>query len=496
VTSSKSKSYNQILKSSFVVGSASFINIILGIVRTKFLALWLGPAGVGVLGIYNSVVQTASALGGLGIGRSGVRQIAETAGAGFMDRCARSVAATLRWSLVLGLIAGGVVLLLCVPISRFTFRHKQQAPQIGWLGLAVVATILSAGQIATIQGTRHVRFLAQQNVIGAFLGTLVSIPIVYLYGQAGVVWVVLSVSLIGLASSSFYVRKVPLVKVRLAWRDYWTEGRSLIRLGVILMMTGLLSTGTLLVVRTFLNRQMGEASTGYFQSAFSISAVYLDFILQAMAADFYPRLTAASQDHEVCNRLVNEQMEIALLLAAPLILTMLAFSQIVIYLLYSSNFGPACELLRWQMIGSLFKVAAWPIGFIPLAKNQGLKFLVCELLWNATYLGIILLGLKSYGLVIAGTGFVAAYGLLFVWTLLLGARLTGFRLNRINRTLLAVFLSACLLIVLLMRFAPPGVYYTLSIPIVLVCACWSLTKLYAFLGPEAIASMWKRFVTR
>jgi PST family polysaccharide transporter len=493
---SPGKSYHQILKSSFVVGGASFINIVLGIVRTKVLALLLGPTGVGILGIYNSVVQTAGALMGLGIGRSAVRQIAEASGTGLPNRCAKSVAGTLRWSLILALTGGAVMFFSREAISKFMFHSVEQATDIGWLGLAVFCGILSAGQIGVIQGTRNVRFLANQSVVGALFGTLVGLPIIYFRGRAGVVWVVLAVGLAGLGSSWLYMRKVTLSKTRLTWQDFWTEGRSLIGLGVILMMTGLLSTGTLLVVRILLNRQMGEAATGYFQAAFGVSVVYLDFILQAMGADFYPRLAAAAHDHDLCNRSVNEQLEIALLMAGPLILAMLAFAPVVIYLLYAKGFEPACEILRWQILGSLFKVTAWPVGFILLAKNQGWKFFVCELLWNVTYLGIILLGIRSFGLVILGTGFAAAYALLLCWVLLLGARVTGFSLNGVNRRLVGTFFAAAVLIFLLNRFANPGAHYVLSSMIVLVCGYWSLTKLYWVVGREKLSAIRCKIISR
>jgi PST family polysaccharide transporter len=236
---------------------------------------------------------------------------------------------------------------------------------------------------------------------------------------------------------------------------------------------------------------MGEEAAGYFQAAIGVSAMYVSFILQAMGTDFYPRLTAFAQDANTCNQLVNEQMEIALLLAAPLILAMLTFCPLVIYLLYSRNFGLASEILRWQMLGALLKVIAWPVGFILLAKNQGLKFFGCELLWNLAYLGTILLGLKPVGLIITGIGFTTAYALMLAWVLILGNWATGFRLNTINQKLVAVFVAAGVIIFLLSHFAPPAVHYALSTTLTLVCGWWALKKLYLVVGREKIASIWR-----
>ena len=46
------KSYSQILKSTALVGGSSVVNIAMGIVRTKAMAMLLGPAGFGLAGLY------------------------------------------------------------------------------------------------------------------------------------------------------------------------------------------------------------------------------------------------------------------------------------------------------------------------------------------------------------------------------------------------------------------------------------------------------------
>jgi hypothetical protein len=79
---SAKSSYGQILKSSALIGGSSVINIMLGMVRTKVMAVLLGLGGIGLMGMYNSIVDTARTLSGMGMGSSGIRQIAEAAGNG------------------------------------------------------------------------------------------------------------------------------------------------------------------------------------------------------------------------------------------------------------------------------------------------------------------------------------------------------------------------------------------------------------------------------
>jgi len=49
------KSYGEILRSSALIGGSSALNMVFGILRTKAMALLLGPAGVGLLGLYIAI---------------------------------------------------------------------------------------------------------------------------------------------------------------------------------------------------------------------------------------------------------------------------------------------------------------------------------------------------------------------------------------------------------------------------------------------------------
>jgi PST family polysaccharide transporter len=73
-------SHKQILRSSAVIGGASFINILIGLLRMKVVAVLLGPAGIGLIGVLNNLMTAGSTVAALGTGNVGTRQIAEARG--------------------------------------------------------------------------------------------------------------------------------------------------------------------------------------------------------------------------------------------------------------------------------------------------------------------------------------------------------------------------------------------------------------------------------
>ena len=120
------KSYGQILKSSALIGGSSAMIMAFGIVRGKAMALMLGAAGFGLMGMYMQIGELVRSLAGLGINSSGVRQIAEAVGSGDTHRIARTIKTLRRVALYSGAVGALLLLLLCRPVSRFSFgdyRH-------------------------------------------------------------------------------------------------------------------------------------------------------------------------------------------------------------------------------------------------------------------------------------------------------------------------------------------------------------------------------------
>jgi PST family polysaccharide transporter len=420
-------SYGQILRSSAIIGGSSVFNVALGVVRTKIAALLLGPAGVGVVGLYNSIVELTRSVASMGINSSAVRQIAESAASGNTQRAARTMLTVRRLALCLGLVGAGAVAAASYPISELSFGDTRHAGSIALLAVAVLCSTISAGQLGLLQGKRRVADLARSVTVGAILGTALSIPILYYFRERGMALFVVVAAGAAALASWWYARETKAERVALPWREMRTETEELLKLGLAFTTSALMSLGTGYLIRVLVLRKLGADAAGFYQAAWSIGGLYAGFILQAMGADFFPRLTAIANDNEACNRMVNEQTEVGLWVAIPGLLATLTFAPVVIHLFYSGRFGPAVDLLRWNCLGLLLRVAAWPIGFIILAKGERRLYIVTELVSGLAYLGLVWIGLYFFGLVGTSVGFFAVYVFYLIMLYAVGWRLSGFR---------------------------------------------------------------------
>ena len=170
-------SYRDILRSSSIIGGASVINIIIGIVKVKVLAVLLGPAGVGLMGLYQNIMGMGATLAGCGIGSSGVRQLAASAG----EASTLAIVRRTLWlsNLILGLAGMAVLWSLREPVALWVFGDTAHASEVGWLGLGVLLTLIAGSQTALLQGLRRIGDLARVSIISAFSGAALGILLVY-----------------------------------------------------------------------------------------------------------------------------------------------------------------------------------------------------------------------------------------------------------------------------------------------------------------------------
>lgn len=440
-------SYGQILRSTSLIGGASLVNLVIGVIRSKTVALILGPAGVGLNGLYVSITSLTESIAGMGINSSGVRQIAEAAASGDQVRVAKTAAILRETSVGLGMLGAAFLVAFSQQVSTATFGNRGQTAAVWLLAVSVLFRLVAGGQGALLQGLRRITDLAKAGVLSALLGMLTTVPLVYWLRQQGVAVSLVVAAAVSLAISWMYSYRANIERVRVTATEVRVEARALLQLGSALMLSGLAMMGSAYVIRASIQRVLGLEATGLYQAAWTLGGLYVSFILQSMGADFYPRLTAAVNDHDECNRLVNEQARISLLLAGAGIIGTLTFASLVIKIFYASGFALAEPVLRWICLGTALQVVSWPLGYIIVAKGKKAALMWTELSWAAAHIVLAWIGLRYFGLVGAGAAFFGSYVFHTAVVCVLSFRLTGFRWSAENRMAIAIYLLVIGLVV-------------------------------------------------
>ena len=434
------------------------------------------------MGLYQNIVTLTATLAGCGLANSGVRQLAASSG----DAATLATVRRALWAgnLTLGLSGMFFLWMLREPTALWIFGDNAHAEEIGWLGCGVFLNLVAASQTALLRGLRRIGDLARVTIIGAVLGAIVGIALIYVLGADGVVWFVLTTPLLNMLVASHYAARLPRPSHKKEWKAIQAQWQAMLRIGIPFMAAAFFNLATQLAARSIVLREFGIEATGYFQAAWTISMTYIGFVLGAMGSDYYPRLSEVIRDRREARTLVNDQTEIALLLAGPVLLAMITMAPWVIHLLYTDSFAPAAILLRWQVLGDIVKVSCWPMGFILLAQGRGGLFLATQLTWDATYLAFVFLGSDRLGLLSIGVGFFVAYVFTYSVNVIAAAHLIGYWPSFRNFTyMLALVLCGALIFLL----SAVGVGYMLTAGCLAIAAVgvFSLNRLDTLLDIRA-----------
>jgi PST family polysaccharide transporter len=218
-------------------------------------------------------------------------------------------------------------------------------------------------------------------------------------------------------------------------------GRELSAFGIKNLAGQLPGTAVQFLVPVIVVSMLGLDEAGFYRAAASISVGYLGFLIRAMALDYYPRLAAATSNPASINDLVRQQQRVVLLVGVPIIFAVAAGASIVVPLLYTQEFGPTIDLLRWQLIGEIPRFMAWTLILVLVAQGEMGRFFWLELAAASIFLTLVIPALATFGLAGVGMAYAANAVAAYLLIRFVVGRKVAIDLNRTDQLLaLAVVL--------------------------------------------------------
>lgn len=407
--SDKKSSYRSIMKATSLFGGVQVFNILITIIRTKFVAILLGPTGMGVAGLLNVTIGFIAKLTNFGLETSAVKNISAANESGNELRISRVAQVIRRLVWITGLLGAIITLVFSSWLSELTFGNKDYTYAFIWISITLLINQISTGQNVVLRGMRKLRYLAQASVIGSIIGLITTIPLYYFYGLDGIVPGIIVTSVSSLFLTWFYARKVKLKSVRVSTARTLVESKEMLKMGFMISLSGIIGLGFSYIVRIFISNTGGLDQVGLYNAGFAIINSYVGMIFAAMSTDYYPRLAATANSNAKSRTIIIQQAEIAILILAPVIIVFLVFINWVVIILYSNKFIEVNDMILWAALGIFFKAIGWSIGYIFLAKGNRKLFFWNELITSGYLLALNLLGYYYWGLTGLGISFLVAY---------------------------------------------------------------------------------------
>ena len=470
--------YSHVLKYTGLFGGVQGLNVLIGLVRNKFVALLLGPGGMGLVSLFNTTVQFISQATNLGISFSAVRHISEYYDAGNTEKTAHYVKVVRGWCLLTALIGMLVCIVLGPVLSNTTFSWGNHTLHFILLAPAIGMIAVTGGETAILKAQRKLKALAFVQIVAALASLVISIPVYYFFWQAGIVPVIVLMAFVSMCATLWFsLRLFPLQLS--GTRGILGEGMEMVRLGVAFTLAGIVGSAAEMVVRSYLNVVGNLDVLGLYNAGYMLTITYAGLVFSAMDNDYYPRLSAVNGDIEATNSAVNSQMEVSLLLVAPMLTALIAMLPVLIPLLFTGEFLPVVSMAQVAVLAMFFKVLTLPVAYITLARGYSLSYLGLETAYFVVFVLLIVFGYENWGLLGTGIAITLAHvfdcGMINLYAYKKYGYCSSATVSRYAVVLLSLGFLAYAFTILLDGIA----YWAVELAIVLASSLFSLWRLKA-----------------
>ena len=394
--------YDHVIKYTGLFGGVQGITMLVSIVRNKIVSELLGPSGLALINFFNNAIRLVNQSTDFGLPFSAVKHVAELFERGTEAEVRDFVRTVRTWCLCAGLLGMMLCLALCQHISYWTFENDEYTHHFALLSLVVAMLAVQGGEAAILKGMKQLKKVAVISVWGALSTLIISTPLYWFWGEESIVYSLLLCNVAVLAIHIHYSAKVVPWQVSMFSMQEYAKGCPMLKLGLGYVMAGVFGQGTEYVIRALILRFGELADVGLYNSGYVLAVTYANIVFVAFEADYFPRLSASHHDVKRMNQTVNQQIEVGVLLMAPILSLFVLAVPVIVPLLFSEEFVGAVPMTISASFYMFFKALTLPAAYLALAKGDSRIYMTTELIYDVFVAIAIPYAFKLWGLEGAG----------------------------------------------------------------------------------------------
>ena len=402
-----------LIKTSVLSAISTIIRVIAGFVSVKVVAVYIGPSGLALVGQMQSFIGMMSSVASAGIGSGVVKYTAEHDA----DESAKQKiwSSALKISLVLVVPMAVAIIFLAEYLSLKLLHTREYSSIFIVFAVSLVFFVLNGLLGSILNGQKEIKRLTLLNIAGAVFGLGVTIVLVMNHGLYGALLAgIVSQSIVFFITLGF-VLKSSWFKLSLflgSLDEAYTK--KLLKYSAMALTSAISIPLSHMYLRDYIGTHIGWDEAGYWQAIWRISETYLMLVTTTLSIYYLPKLSSLQGRSELRDELLHGY-KIIMPLVIVMALGIYLFRDVVITLLFTPKFAPMAELFLYQLIGDVFKIASWLLGYIMVAKAMTRLFIVSELIFVLSFVLLSVVFMHLYGIIGMTVGFMVNYMLYLVF---------------------------------------------------------------------------------
>lgn len=366
---------------------AILLRIGFGLVISKVLAIYVGPAGMALVGNLRNFQTSLESFATLGF-QNGI--IKYTAQFKEDNEQFKKLISTVTITISLFMLLFGIGLFVFrEAITSYLFSSENEYEiiikavifSLPFYGFSLFFTSL-------INGLEKYKKVVYISIIGNIIGFMFSLFLVFNYNVLGALLAMVLAPTTNFFIATFFVfKEIKLFQfIRLKFFDKRIL-KNLSSYSAMALFSAITGPMIYIFLRNHLIDTSGIDNAGYWESMSRISSYYMLFVSSLMSMYFLPQLAVSNEEE---TKLIFRNYFKTIVPVFFVGIVLIYFSRnLIISILFTQEFQPVSELFLWQLVGDFFKVCSWILALHFLAKRQTFAYFVTEIF---SYSTLILVG--------------------------------------------------------------------------------------------------------
>ena len=443
------KASSRIARLLAVFSGVKIIIILCSLIRNKIIAVLVGPAGIGLIGLYNNMIDLVSQTSRLSMDQSAQRDLSQSSSA----RADATITVVRRWALWLGTIGTVLTCLLSPLLSMISFHGDlSHWPVFCLLSAVPFCYTFFCCVNAENQGLRRFRAVALSTLFGNVISLIVVIPVIFFLRLRSIAWVITIYAVIMALVTYFFRPRIN--QVIMSGKEVFERGKSFIKTGAQITVAMTITYATAYVFTLFINWYASTNVLGYYQAGFQIMNSYVGIIFTVLWMEYYPRLSANAHSPRRLSLFASHQTRLILTVLTPMLCLLIMFCDIAVRIIYSSQFLDITPYIALACVGVVLKTNSSCMAYVILARGDGRTYMFTEIFSSLFGLAVNTAGFFFGGFIGLGAAYIVWYGFYTVLVAVICRRRYGVRFTP-NTWLITFAAFALTLLVATIRLFMP-----------------------------------------
>ncbi len=402
----------KLLKTSFFTALSTFIKLVSGFVVGKIIAIYIGPNGIALLGQLQNFITIAQHLSCGAITAGVVKYTSEYKND--VTKLSRMHTCALFICIISSIISAVAILLFSKQLSEFLLKTPDYSSIFVIFSFTLIFFGLNSILISILNGFKEVKKYVVIHIASSLTGLALTAGLVVFMGVYGAL-----LSCVLAQSLVFFVTLIFTVKSNWFNINNFMAGlntkyfKKLGKYSLMAIISAILAPIAQIIVRNHIAENLSMDTAGHWQGVWKICELYLMVITTSLAVYYLPRLSEIKVNYELKKEILSGYKIITPIIIVLALLVYL-LKDYIILILFSKEFLPMAALFKFQLIGSIFKILAWLLSFVMVAKAMMKKYIVTEVIFSISFILLNFYFVKEFGAIGATQAYAANYFLYFI----------------------------------------------------------------------------------